>query len=126
MTAKSRHYFDLAFLQLGKIGFLLQSDSFLPSLRTIVAGNRSKGSWWASEEAQTIFEVSEMLDEHPDVMVMKLIAGKVTFVHRELWGRVYSIGVAREEWQMKTLTPAAKQLLKTLEAEGTLQTSKLN
>ena len=66
-----------------------------------------------------------MLEDHPDVLVMKLIDGKVTFVHRELWGRVYSIGVAREEWQLQNLSQGAKLLLKTLDAEGTLHTNKL-
>ena len=72
-----------------------------------------------------IFAVSEMLEDHPDVLIVKLISEKVTFVHRELWGHVYSIGVAREDWQLKNLAPAAKQLLKTLDAEGSLQTNKL-
>jgi hypothetical protein len=46
-------------------------------------------------------------------------------VHRELWGHIYSIGMAREEWQLKGLTARAKLLLETLDAEGTLQTNKL-
>jgi len=66
-----------------------------------------------------------MLEDHPDVLIVKLISEKVTFVHRELWGHVYSIGVGREDWQMKNLTPAATQLLKSLDAEGFLQTDKL-
>jgi hypothetical protein len=125
MTATSGQYFDQAFGQLKKIGFILQSDSSMPSVTVTVTGKELKGSWWASKDAQTIFEVGEMLADHPDVLVMKLIAGKVTFVHRSLWKRVYSIGVAREDWQIKTLTPAASRLMKALDAEGTLQANKL-
>jgi hypothetical protein len=125
MSASIRRQFDKVFLQLEKLGFLLLSDS-LPSVTRIVAGEGLRGSWWGHEQAQTIFAVSEMLEDHQDVLVMKLISGKVTFVHRELWGRVYSVGVAREDWQLKNLSQGAKLLLKTLDAEGTLQTNKLN
>jgi hypothetical protein len=125
MSAIVRKQFGKVFLQLEKLGFLLLSDS-LPSVTRIVAGADLRGSWWGHEQAQTIFAVSEMLEDHPDVLVMKLISGKVTFVHRELWERVYSIGVAREDWQLKNLSQGAKSLLKTLDNEGTLQTNKLN
>jgi hypothetical protein len=66
-----------------------------------------------------------MLEDHTDVLITKLISDKVTFVHRELWGRIYSIGVAREDWQLKNLSAAAKLLLQAVDAEGTLGTNKL-
>jgi hypothetical protein len=124
MTAISREH-NKVFLQLEKLGLLLVSDSFFPNVYQMISGNGRKGSWWGDEHAHTIFAVNEMLEDHPDVLVMKLIDGKVTFVHRELWGRIYSIGIAREDWQLKDLSPAAKSLLKTLDSEGTLQTNKL-
>src|ERR1044071_1583285 len=66
-----------------------------------------------------------MLEDHKDVLIMKLVSGKVTFVHRKLWGHIYSIGVAREEWQLKKLSPAAKRLLAALDDQGSLQTDQL-
>ena len=125
MTANSRQQFDKCFHKLQQLGLLLVSDSFFPSVYQLIAGDSRKGSWWANEKAHTIFAVNEMLEDHPDVMVMKLISEKVTFVHRDLWERIYSIGVAREEWQLKKLSPAAKSLLKTLDEEQALQTNKL-
>ena len=125
MTANVKRQFDKVFLQLEKLGFLLLSDS-LPSVTRLVAGDGLRGSWWGHEQAHTIFAVTEMLEAHPDVLVMKLISGKVTFVHRELWGRVYSIGVAREDWQLKNLSQGAKLMLKSLDTEGTLHTNKLS
>jgi hypothetical protein len=126
MTENVRRHFDKVFLQLEKLGFLLLSDSFLPNVSRLVAGEGVRGSWWAHDKAHTIFAVNEMLEAHPDVLIMKLISGKVTFVHRELWGRVYSIGVAREDWQLKKLSQGGKLLLKTLDAEGTLHTNRLS
>ena len=123
MTVDLRTNFDNVFLQLKELGLLLLSDSSLPSVSGFVSGEKIRGSWWSHKMGRTIFGVSEMLEDHPDVMIMKLVSGKVTFVHRELWGRVYSIGVSREEWQLKDLSSKAKLLLKTVEAEGSFQTA---
>lgn len=125
MSAGLKKHFDKVFLQLQELGLLLLSDSSLPNVSHIVANTKVKGSWWSHESAHTIFAVSEMLEDHPDVLIMKLISDKVTFVHRELWGHVYSIGVAREDWQMTKLSPDAGRLLQALDAEGLLQTNKL-
>src|SRR6185369_10572145 len=125
MTASSRKQFDEVFQKLEKLGLLLLSDVNLPSIATLVAGEKVSGSWWSHKAAQRIFAVSELLEDHTDVLIMKLVSNKVTFVHRELWGHVYSIGVAREDWQLKNLSPVAKRLLKALDDEGVLQTNKL-
>lgn len=125
MTADLSKHFDNVFKQLERSGLLLVSDQHFPSVAYLIARRRRKGSWWSHPEAQTIFAVTELLDDHPDVLIMKLISGKVTFVHRELWGRIYSIGVAREDWQMKPLSPAAKSLLKKIDSEGRVQTGGL-
>ena len=125
MTADLKTQFEQVSLQLERYGMLLLSDSSLPSVSGLVTDERISGSWWAHKAAHTIFAVSQMLEDHQDVMVMKLVSEKVTFVHRELWGRIYSVGVAREDWQLANLSREAKQLLKALDEEGTLQTSKL-
>jgi len=125
MIADVRKQFDEVFLQLEKFGLLLLSDSFLPNVSHRVADKKISGSWWSDEAAHRIFAVSEMLEDHPDVMIMKLVSNKVTFVHRELWGRIYSIGVSREDWQLSKLSPVAKRLLKELDGKGWLQTNKL-
>ena len=125
MTASARKQFDEVFLQLEKFGLLLLSDSSLPNVSRLVAAKKISGSWWSDEAAHRIFAVSEMLEDHPDVMIMKLVSNKVTFVHRELWGWIYSIGVAREDWQLSKLSPVAKRLLKALDDQGSLLTNKL-
>jgi len=125
MTADIRKQFDKVFVQLQELGLLLLSDHTLPSVSGLVTGEKLRGSWWAHKQAQTIFSVSEMLEDHKDVLITKLISDKVTFVHRKLWGRIYSIGVAREDWQLENLSPAAKLLLKAVDAEGTLEMNKV-
>lgn len=123
MTADLKTNLDKVFLHLERFGLLLLSDSSLPSVSGLVSGEKIRGSWWSHKKGRTIFAVSEMLEDHRDVTIVKLVSDKVTFVHRKLWGRVYSIGVAREDWQIKGLSAAAKRLLQTLDAGGTLQTS---
>jgi hypothetical protein len=123
MTDKVKEKFDKVFMRLENLGLLLLSKSGLPNVVDLISKRGDlKGSWWSYPEAHTIFAVSELLEDHPDVMIMKLIDGKVTFVHRELWNRIYSIGVARENWQIKARSPAAKRLLKKIDAEGSVQT----
>jgi hypothetical protein len=124
MTASLQEFIKV-FAQLKEDGFLLLSDSSLPSVTGIVTGEKLRGSWWSHKRAQVIFEVSEMLEDRADVLIMKLISGKVTFVHRELWKWIYSIGAAREEWQLRKLSKNAKRLLEMIDDAGQVQTNKL-
>jgi len=125
MTADFSKHFANIFHQLERFGLLLVSDQNFPSVAYTIAQKQRKGSWWSYPEAHTIFAVNSMLEDHPDVLIMKLISGKVTFVHRELWGGVYSIAVARENWQMKPLSSAARALLKRIDADKSIETGVL-
>ena len=102
---------DAAFTALKKYGLLLLNDPALPNLCRLVAGERVRGSWWAHPRAQEIFQVYDALEDHPDVLILKLISGKVTYIHRTLWPQIVAVGRAREPWQMKGLSAAARKLL---------------
>lgn len=111
--------------QLTKFGFLLESDPKLPSVCTLITGEPLKSSWWSHPLAQIIFQVNAQLEDHQDVLITKLVAGKVTFVHRKLWPEILSIGVAREPWQLENLSNSARWLLQTIDERGSLTTDKL-
>ena len=66
-------------------GLLLLQDPRLPSVAGLVAGGPVHGSWWGHPKGQQIFRVSEWLADHPEVLVNRLVARKVTYVHRRLW-----------------------------------------
>lgn len=119
------NHFDDVFRKLLKFGFLLESDPKLPSVCTLITGMPLKGSWWSHPLAQTIFQVNEKLEDHPDVLITKLVSGKVTFVHRGLWPELLAIGTSHEPWQTEALSGAARSLLKMVQAKGTLQTDQL-
>jgi hypothetical protein len=119
------NHFKRVFSKILSFGFLLESDPKLPSVCTLITGAPLRGSWWSHPLAQTIFQVNEKLEDHPDVLITKLVSGKVTFVHRDLWPEVLAIGTAQESWQMEGLSAAAKALLKTVEEGGALRTDKI-
>jgi hypothetical protein len=67
-------------------GMLLQSARGpLPNIAELVVGGPIKGSWWGHPQGHAIFAELQLLDDSPDVVRMRLINGKVTFVHRRMW-----------------------------------------
>jgi hypothetical protein len=57
----------------------------VPRLAEIIADEPIKGSWWAHPKSHEIYAVFQALSESNDILVCRLVDGKVTFVHRRLW-----------------------------------------
>jgi hypothetical protein len=57
----------------------------VPRLAEVVVGEPIKGSWWAHKKSHQIFAVFQKLSKSPEILVCRLVNGKVTFVHRRLW-----------------------------------------
>src|SRR6202011_2518341 len=57
----------------------------VPSLAQVVAGETVRGSWWAHPKGNEIFRLSRAIRSAPDVLVCRLVNGKITYVHRRLW-----------------------------------------
>ena len=67
-------------------GVVLQAArGTVPSLAEAIAGERIRGSWWGHPKAGEIYGASEAICESPEILVCKLVQGKVTYVHRRLW-----------------------------------------
>jgi hypothetical protein len=92
-------------------GLLLQTDANLPNVCALVAGAPVRGSWWAHPRSHEIFRVNCELAAHPDVLVTKLISGKITYLRRALWPAFVAIGRARKPWQIEHLSHDAHNLL---------------
>ena len=75
--------------------------------------------------AQTIFQVNERLDDHPDVLIAKLLAGKVTFLHRQFWPAVLAVATSEEPWQMRNLPDTPQKVLKFLKKAGSVRSDEL-
>jgi len=108
---------------LNKWGVLLLQDPALPSLVGLIVGKPLKGSWWSHPKGSDIFNAAEALTDHPDVASIKLISGKVTFVHRRLWPKIIAIGKSREPWQMAKLRKEARALLARVDKHPRLRAS---
>ena len=74
----------LAFVR--REGIVLQSArGRVPSLAEFVAGERIRGSWWGHAKGHAIFAAAEHVLASGEVLVCRLVDGKITYVHRRLW-----------------------------------------
>ena len=69
-----------------KHGIVLESArSSFPNLAETIAGKPIRGSWWKHPKGNAIFLCSRAIRKSTDVLVCRLVSGKVTYVHRRLW-----------------------------------------
>ncbi|MBI2993191.1 MAG: hypothetical protein HYY48_03330 [Gammaproteobacteria bacterium] len=64
---------------------LVSARGPVPNLAEAIAGERIHGSWWGHAKSQQIFNVLEEVRDSDEVLVCRLVGGKVTLVHRRLW-----------------------------------------
>lgn len=108
-------------------GLLLLTDQRLPSVATLVAGEPVRGSWWGHARGGAIFAVAQRLEAlAAELVCIRLVSGKETYVHRRLWPALVGVGTARAAWQLDTLTPLAWRLLAVVDRDGTARTDDLD
>src|SRR6202171_2469285 len=74
----------IAFVQ--SHGIVLESArGSVPILAEAVAGDRIQGGWWGHPKGHDIFVATRAVRDSPDVLVCRLLGGKVTYIHRRLW-----------------------------------------
>jgi hypothetical protein len=64
---------------------LVSAKGPAPRLTEAIAGEPIKGSWWGHPKSHQIFAILEIITESEDVLVCRLVQGKITLVHRRLW-----------------------------------------
>jgi hypothetical protein len=57
----------------------------VPSLAEAVAGEPVRGNWWSHPKSHEIFAATRAVRDSEEVLVCRLIEGKITFVHARLW-----------------------------------------
>jgi hypothetical protein len=57
----------------------------VPSLAETIAGEPVRGSWWTHPKGNNIFLCSRVIRNSKDVLICRLVGGKITYVHRRLW-----------------------------------------
>lgn len=74
----------IAFVE--KHGVVLASGKGpVPRLAEAIADGPIRGSWWAHPKSHQIFRIFQALGESSDILVCRLVGGKISFVHRRLW-----------------------------------------
>ena len=63
----------------------------VPSLAEAIAGGPIRGSWWSHPKGHEIFRVASAVCESPEVLVCKMVEGKITYVHRRLWPALFKL-----------------------------------
>lgn len=56
-----------------------------PRLIEFIADEAIDGNWWSHPRASAIYNVLSRVSESDDVLVCRLVNGRVTLVHRRLW-----------------------------------------
>ena len=87
----------------------------VPSLAQVVAGEPLRGSWWGHAKGNDIFRLSRAIRSSPDVMVCRLVDGKITYVHRRLWPALVRLAVRFSKHRLAAVkeahTPAGRHKL---------------
>ena len=69
-----------------KHGVVLESAAGpVPSLAQALVGEPISGSWWAHPRSHEIFETTRVVRESDEILVCRLVDGKITYIHRRLW-----------------------------------------
>jgi len=64
---------------------LVSAQGPVPQLTEAIAGEPIKGSWWGHPKSHQIWAILEAVTESEDVLVCRLVKGRITLVHRRLW-----------------------------------------
>jgi hypothetical protein len=100
-------------------GIVLESArGSVPNLAETITGKRMRGSWWAHPKRQEIFLLTRAVRASEDILVCRVVRGKITYVHRRLWpalvrlakqldgtrlGRIREIHAPRGEHDVQTI-----------------------
>ena len=99
-----------------KCGIAVESArASVPSFAHVVAGAPIRGSWWAHPKGKEIFLLSRVIRRSPDVLVCRLVGGKITYVHRRMWPALVLLAGRFSKQRLSALnevhTPAGKHKL---------------
>ena len=73
-------------------GIVLESaKASVPNLADTVAGEPIQGSYWGHPKVDEIFVLTRAVRSSGEVLVCRLVDGKVTYVHRRLWASIFRL-----------------------------------
>ncbi len=73
-------------------GIVLESAKGpVPNLADTVAGERIQGGYWGHPMGDEIFVLTRTIRSSEEILVCRLVEGKVTYVHQRLWPAVFRL-----------------------------------
>lgn len=88
-------------------------DPRLPSAKAFVAALDAT-AWDPAGLRSAVDRVAA----HADILTMRLVRGRPTFVHRRAWQDLLTVATSRAPWQMDFLAPTEADLLDVVERQG--------
>ncbi len=89
----------------------------VPSLVEAIVGASVRGSWWGHHRAHEIFQLTRAMRSSPDVLVCRLVDGKITYVHRRLWPALACLAEGMDADRLAAVrdvhTPEGKHIVET-------------
>ncbi len=95
---------DEALAFVAEHGIVLESGQGpVPSLADASAGKAIRGSWWGHAKGRAIFRATRVVRDSADILVCRLVDGKITYVHRRLWPAVVRLATAVERRRLDAI-----------------------
>lgn len=89
----------------GSQGVVLEAGrGIVPNLADTIAGAPIRGSWWGHPKGKLIFRLTRGVRDSEDILVCRLIDGKVTYVHRRLWPALVRLALIFKTEDLAQLT----------------------
>lgn len=113
----------LAWMREKRIALEAAKVDGVPSLAHEVAGGPIRGSWWGHPKGKLIFALANALDDSGEIVALKLIEGKTTYVHRALWPQLLRV-LTDEAWRaprIAALSASTRKLFDEIEAKQTVR-----
>lgn len=90
----------------------------VPSLAEAVAGEPVPGSWWGHKKGRAIFRATRTVRDCDQILVCRLVGGKVTYVHRRLWPALVRLADSLDKKSLAALqeehTPSGAHKIRTI------------
>jgi hypothetical protein len=113
----------MAWIRKQRIALQAAKVGEVPSLAHEIVQGPIKGSWWGHPKGKLIFALASHVTDSGEVLALKLIDGKTTYVHEVLWPQLLRV-LLDDAWRaprVAALTGSAKRLYAEVERESEVQ-----
>src|ERR1700675_867668 len=89
-----------------------------PNVVEAIAGKPIRGSWWGHKKGRAIFRATRTVRDCDQVLVCRLVSGKITYVHRRLCPAIVRLANSLDKKTLAALreehTPSGAHRVRTI------------